>query len=79
MKTFEISCRKVKISISPWGGNFQFSARGERCVYLKSHPGGEFQLAYEIECSEYISVFLQFPLNVPCSFKSANRTCNRRL
>ena len=35
MKTCKISCRKVKISISPQGGNFQFSARGERYVYLK--------------------------------------------
>ena len=35
MKTYEISCRKVKLSISPWGGNFQFSARDERYVYLK--------------------------------------------
>ena len=35
MKTCKISCRKVKISISPRGGNFQFSARGERYVYLK--------------------------------------------
>ena len=35
MKTYEISYRKVKLSISPWGGNFQFSARDERYVYLK--------------------------------------------
>ena len=28
-------CRKIKISISPWGGTFQFSARGERYLYLK--------------------------------------------
>ena len=35
MKTCKISCRKVKISISPWGGNSQFSALGERYVYLK--------------------------------------------
>ena len=33
MKTSKISCRKVKISISPRGGNFQFSARGlEKCL-----------------------------------------------
>ena len=29
------------------GGNFQFSARGERYVYLKKNsPRGEFRLAY---------------------------------
>ena len=27
--------RKGQISISPRGGNFQFSAGGERCMYLK--------------------------------------------
>ena len=44
MKTFEISCRKVKISISPRGGKFQFSARGEinTCISKKSHPGVSF-------------------------------------
>ena len=43
MKTFKISCRKVKISISPRGGNFQFSARGERHVHLKKiSPWGDF-------------------------------------
>ena len=43
MKTFKI-CRKVKISISPQGGNFQFSARGERYMYVKKkiHPGVDF-------------------------------------
>ena len=42
MKACKI-CRKVKISISPWGGNFQFSARGERYVYLKKiHPRVNF-------------------------------------
>ena len=47
MKTCKISCRQVKISISPRVGNFQFSARGERYVYLKKNsPGGEFHLAY---------------------------------
>ena len=46
MKTRKI-CRKVKISISPRGGTFQFSARGERYVYLKKiSPRGEFHLAY---------------------------------
>ena len=35
MKTCKISCRKVKISISPRGGNFQFLVRGETYVYLK--------------------------------------------
>ena len=46
MKTFKISCRKVKICISPRGGNFQFSARGETYVYLKKiSPRGEFHLA----------------------------------
>ena len=34
---YKISCRKVKISISSRGGNFQFSARGERYVYLKKN------------------------------------------
>ena len=53
MKTCKISCRKVKISISPQGGYFQLSARGERYVYLKKNspqveisPLGEFHLAY---------------------------------
>ena len=53
MKTLKISTRKVKISISAWDGNCQFSARGERCVYLKKNsprgeisPRGEFHLAY---------------------------------
>ena len=46
MKTFKTSCRKVKIYISPQGGKFQFSARGERYVYLKKiSPWGEFHLA----------------------------------
>ena len=45
MKTFKISCRKVKIFIFPRGGNFQFSVRGERYVYLKKNsPWGEFPL-----------------------------------
>ena len=45
MKTFK-TCRKVKITISPRGGNFQFSARGENHVYLKKNPTpwGEFHL-----------------------------------
>ena len=38
MKTYKISCRKIKISISPRGGTFQFSAGGESYVYLKK-PG----------------------------------------
>ena len=43
MKTFRMSCRKVKIFISPRGGNFQFSTRCERYVYLKkTHPGVNF-------------------------------------
>ena len=43
MKTFNISCRKVKISISLRGGKFQFSDRGERYVYLKkTHPEVNF-------------------------------------
>ena len=43
MKTCKISCRKVKISISPRDGNFQFSARVERCVFSKKiHPGVNF-------------------------------------
>ena len=47
MKTCKISCRKVKISISSRGGNFQFSARGEKYVYLKRNsPRREFHLAY---------------------------------
>ena len=45
MKTHKISCRKVKISISPWDENFHFSARGERYVYLKKiQPGMKFHL-----------------------------------
>ena len=47
MKTYKISCRKVKISISPGRGHFQLSAPGERYVYLKKNsPWGEFHLAY---------------------------------
>ena len=47
MKTIKISCRKVKVSISPRSGSLQFSARGERYMYLKKiSPGGEFHLAY---------------------------------
>ena len=47
MKTFKISYRKVKISISPRGGNFQFSAQDERYEYLKKiSTRGEFHLAY---------------------------------
>ena len=43
MKKFKILCRKFKIPILPRGGNFQFSARGERYVYLKkTHPGVNF-------------------------------------
>ena len=43
MKTCKISCRKVKIPISPLGGNFQFLAQGERHVYLKKvYPGLKF-------------------------------------
>ena len=46
MKAFKISCRKVKMYISPRGGNFRFSARGETYVYLKKiSPRGEFHLA----------------------------------
>ena len=43
MKTFKISCRKVKISISPWGGNFQPEVKG---MYISkiSHPGVNFTL-----------------------------------
>ena len=44
MKTFKISYSKVKISISPQGGNFHFSARSESYVYPKKiSPRGEFQ------------------------------------
>ena len=33
----------VKISISPWGGNFHFSARGESyAISKKSHSGVNF-------------------------------------
>ena len=53
MKAGKISCRKVKISISPRSKNVQFSAPGERYVYLKKNsarvkisPQGEFHLAY---------------------------------
>ena len=35
MKAGKRSCRKVKISISPRSKNVQFSAPGERYVYLK--------------------------------------------
>ena len=45
MKTCKTSSRKVKITISPRGGNFQFSARGEMYVYLKKKkiiPGVNF-------------------------------------
>ena len=54
MKTLEISYRKVKISNSPRGQNFHFSARVKRfVVYLKKmspgggiSPRGEFHFAY---------------------------------
>ena len=53
MKAGKRSCRKVKISISPRSKNVQFSAPGERYVYLKKNsarvkisPQGEFHLAY---------------------------------
>ena len=40
---YKISWRKVKISISPRAGNFQFSAQGERYAYLKKiHRGVNF-------------------------------------
>ena len=51
MKAGKISCRKVKISISPQSKNVQFSARGERYVIskkiqpgLKFHPRVNFTL-----------------------------------
>ena len=35
------------MSISPGGENFQFSARGEKYVYLKKiSPRGQFHLTY---------------------------------
>ena len=37
IKTCKVSCRKIRISISPRGENFQFLARGERYVYLKKN------------------------------------------
>ena len=53
MKAGKRSCKKVKISISPQSKNVQFSAPGERYVYLKKNsarvkisPQGEFHLAY---------------------------------
>ena len=52
MKTCKILCRKVKISISRRGGNFQFSARGERYMYLKKKmTWGEFHHAYVLHAS----------------------------
>ena len=46
MKTFKTFCREVKISISPRGGNFQFSVRDEKyvCLQKKSHPRVNFTL-----------------------------------
>ena len=39
MKAIKTFCREAKISISPWGVNFQFSVRDEKYVSpKKSHP-----------------------------------------
>ena len=58
IKTFEISYRKVKISISPWGGNLQFLVRGERYLYVKKFsPQGEFHLAY-VPLRKLVRLFL---------------------
>ena len=47
MKAFKTFCREAKISISPWGVNFQFSVRDEKYVCLqKKSPQGELNLAY---------------------------------
>ena len=51
MKTYKISCRKVKISISLQGGSFHFSARGERYVYLKKNsPRVEISPRLRVTC-----------------------------
>ena len=58
MKTCKISCRKVKISISPRGGNFQFSARGVRYTYLKNFtsPTCNMPLRFGLEkCLDYLT------------------------
>ena len=72
MKTYKISSRKVKISISLQGGNFQFSAQGERYVYLKkTHPGVDFT-------SPTCNIPLSLPINVTKTvdnFKISSFTC----
>ena len=70
MKIFKISCRKVIISISPWGESFKFSVRGERCMYLKRkqkkrkekkiHPGVKFHTGVN---------FSSFAYNMPLTLK----------
>ena len=49
MSIFKIPCKKVKISISPQGGNFQFSVRAER--YVKS-------IKARIHCEIFLSDYL---------------------
>ena len=57
MKAFKLSCRKVKISISNRGENFQFSARGERYVYLKKITLGWISPCQRITCILDFCVF----------------------
>ena len=65
-KTYKISSRKVKISISPQAGNFQFSAQGESYVYLKKLT------------SPTCNIPLSLPINVTKTvdnFKISSFTC----
>ena len=66
MKTFEVSCRKVKISISHRVGNLQFSVQGEKYVYLKNHPRVNFtsrtcNMPLRTQTSNYVK--FELPIN----------------
>ena len=68
MKTFKLSCRKAKMSSTTRGGNFQFSARCERCVYLRnSHHRVNFTLP---TCSTpLMKIYIQMGKEL-CTFKA---------
>ena len=71
MKTFKISYRKIKISISPRGGNFHFSVGGESYAYLKKiSPQGEFHLAYvqHVSYSQFCKTSKNLPPAKQCLF-----------
>ena len=72
MKTFKISCRKVKISISSRGGNFQFSARGESYVYLTS-PTCNMPLRETFSENHFHFDFIYLVLRHPLGLLRLNR------